>query len=137
MAEDPQMHGSFLVPIILGIDKTTVSVAMGDNEYWPCICPLAIFKIMFVKLIVMVWFFLDFLQLQKVSFRNLIYEKTWSNTSFLQPKHNLQKMANFRNFGANFIIPLLCRFCHLSVRECTHQSSSNAVMVIFAMPSIF
>ena len=34
IAEDPQTHGSFLVPIILGIDKTTVSVAMGDNEYW-------------------------------------------------------------------------------------------------------
>ena len=29
------MHGSMLVPIILGSDKTTVSVATGDNEYYP------------------------------------------------------------------------------------------------------
>lgn len=30
-----QTHGSLLVPIILGSDKTTVSVATGDNEYYP------------------------------------------------------------------------------------------------------
>jgi len=29
------MHGSTFVPIILGSDKTTVSVATGQNEYYP------------------------------------------------------------------------------------------------------
>jgi hypothetical protein len=29
------MHSSVFCPIILGSDKTTVSVAMGHNEYWP------------------------------------------------------------------------------------------------------
>ena len=29
------MHGAMFVPIILGSDKTTVSVATGNNEYWP------------------------------------------------------------------------------------------------------
>ena len=29
------MHGALFVPIILGSDKTTVSVATGQNEYWP------------------------------------------------------------------------------------------------------
>lgn len=29
------MHGALFVPIILGSDKTTVSVATGHNEYWP------------------------------------------------------------------------------------------------------
>jgi Plavaka transposase len=28
-------RGSFFVPIILGSDKTTVSVATGNNEYYP------------------------------------------------------------------------------------------------------
>ena len=28
-------HGAAFVPIILGSDKTTVSVATGNNEYWP------------------------------------------------------------------------------------------------------
>ncbi|KAF8267188.1 hypothetical protein EI94DRAFT_1841439, partial [Lactarius quietus] len=33
IANDPDTHGSLLVPIILGSDKTTVSVATGQNEY--------------------------------------------------------------------------------------------------------
>ncbi|KAI9463519.1 hypothetical protein BJY52DRAFT_1202845 [Lactarius psammicola] len=35
IAEDLKTHGSVFCPIILGSDKTTVSVAMGHNEYWP------------------------------------------------------------------------------------------------------
>jgi len=33
--EDPEKHGSVFCPIILGSDKTTVSVGTGDNAYWP------------------------------------------------------------------------------------------------------
>lgn len=35
IASDPEMHGCMFVPIILGTDKTTVSVATGQNEYYP------------------------------------------------------------------------------------------------------
>ena len=28
-------HGAMSVPVILGSDKTTVSVATGQNDYWP------------------------------------------------------------------------------------------------------
>ncbi|KAI6164204.1 hypothetical protein EDD17DRAFT_1775610 [Pisolithus thermaeus] len=35
LAKDPAMHGAMLVPIILGSDKTTVSVATGQNDYYP------------------------------------------------------------------------------------------------------
>ncbi|KDQ55345.1 hypothetical protein JAAARDRAFT_195744 [Jaapia argillacea MUCL 33604] len=35
IAEDPITHGSMLVPIILGADKTTVSVATGNQEFHP------------------------------------------------------------------------------------------------------
>ncbi|KAI5980898.1 hypothetical protein EDD15DRAFT_2204812 [Pisolithus albus] len=35
IAQDPSTHGSTFVPIILGSDKTTVSVATGQNDYWP------------------------------------------------------------------------------------------------------
>ncbi len=34
IAKDPNTHGSFFIPIILGSDKTTVSVAMGNNKYY-------------------------------------------------------------------------------------------------------
>ncbi|KAF5378675.1 hypothetical protein D9757_009548 [Collybiopsis confluens] len=33
ISEDPQTHGAMLVPIVLGSDKTTVSVATGHQEY--------------------------------------------------------------------------------------------------------
>ena len=29
------MHGAMFCPIIMGLDKTTVSVATGQNEYYP------------------------------------------------------------------------------------------------------
>lgn len=35
IAKDPQTHGAMFVPAILGSDKTTVSVATGQNEYYP------------------------------------------------------------------------------------------------------
>src|ERR1700726_242611 len=35
IAKDPQTHGGMFVPVILGSDKTTVSVATGQNEYYP------------------------------------------------------------------------------------------------------
>ncbi|KIK35056.1 hypothetical protein CY34DRAFT_17283 [Suillus luteus UH-Slu-Lm8-n1] len=35
IATDPETHGSMFVPVILGSDKTMVSVATGNNEYYP------------------------------------------------------------------------------------------------------
>jgi hypothetical protein len=35
IAEDPENHGAMFVPVVLGSDKTTVSVATGSNEYYP------------------------------------------------------------------------------------------------------
>ncbi|KAH9930567.1 hypothetical protein B0H21DRAFT_781092 [Amylocystis lapponica] len=41
IASDPQTHGSMLVPVILGADKTTVSVATGQNDFHPVYMSLA------------------------------------------------------------------------------------------------
>ncbi|KAG2755597.1 hypothetical protein P692DRAFT_201801024 [Suillus brevipes Sb2] len=35
IAQDPETHGAAFVPIIVGSDKTTVSVATGQNDYYP------------------------------------------------------------------------------------------------------
>lgn len=35
IAQDPATHGATFVPAIFGSDKTTVSVATGQNEYYP------------------------------------------------------------------------------------------------------
>ena len=64
MHESPMNRGSMLVPVILGSNKTTVSVATGQNEYWL----VYMFKIMFGVLIAMALFLSHFYQFQKVSF---------------------------------------------------------------------
>ena len=33
--EVPDANGAMFIAIIIGSDKTTVSVATGQNEYWP------------------------------------------------------------------------------------------------------
>ena len=33
--QNPDTAGSMFVPVVMGSDKTTVSVATGHNEYWP------------------------------------------------------------------------------------------------------
>ncbi|KIM62606.1 hypothetical protein SCLCIDRAFT_24900 [Scleroderma citrinum Foug A] len=35
LAGEPNMHGAMLVPIVLGSNKTMVSVATGQNDYYP------------------------------------------------------------------------------------------------------
>jgi hypothetical protein len=35
ISNDPDTHGAVFVPVILGSDKTTVSVATGQHEYHP------------------------------------------------------------------------------------------------------
>lgn len=35
IAADPSTHGAMFVPVIAGSDKTTVSVATGQQEYHP------------------------------------------------------------------------------------------------------
>ena len=35
ISERRDTHGSVFVPLILGSDKTTVSVGTGNNEYYP------------------------------------------------------------------------------------------------------
>jgi len=35
IAQDPMTYGAMFVPVILGSDKTTVSVATGQTDYYP------------------------------------------------------------------------------------------------------
>jgi hypothetical protein len=35
LSKEKENHRAMFVPIILGSDKTTVSVATGNKEYWP------------------------------------------------------------------------------------------------------
>ena len=35
LAANPELHGAMLTPVILGMDKTTVSVMTGHQQYHP------------------------------------------------------------------------------------------------------
>ncbi|KAI5980377.1 hypothetical protein F5J12DRAFT_680817, partial [Pisolithus orientalis] len=35
IVKEPQAYGATFILIILGSDKTTISVATGQNDYWP------------------------------------------------------------------------------------------------------
>ena len=35
LTNTPENHGAMFVPMIVGSDKTTVSAAIGQNEFWP------------------------------------------------------------------------------------------------------
>lgn len=35
IAQDPETHGAMFTPIVLGSDKTTVSVGTGDMVFYP------------------------------------------------------------------------------------------------------
>ena len=35
ISQDAHTHGATFVPIILGSDKTTVTVETGQQDYWP------------------------------------------------------------------------------------------------------
>lgn len=35
LAQDPGCHGAMFVPVILGSDKTTVSIATGQTDFYP------------------------------------------------------------------------------------------------------
>ena len=43
IAEDPETHGSMFVPVILASDKMMVSVATGQNEFYPLYASLGNF----------------------------------------------------------------------------------------------
>jgi hypothetical protein len=64
---DQHTWGSMLVSIILGVDKTTVSVATGNTKYHPYISCLATFIKACVALIAMLWCQSCFLLYRNVS----------------------------------------------------------------------
>ena len=42
ISKDPETHGSMFVPVIIGSDKTTISVTTGHSEYWPLYASIGI-----------------------------------------------------------------------------------------------
>lgn len=89
-----------LVPIILGSDKTTVSVATGNNEYWPVYLSIGNIHNNVRRAHRNGLVLLAFLAIPKSmtpSYSFLII----SNVSDQQPTRSTRMMQNSESFGVN------------------------------------
>ena len=102
--KDPETHGAMLVPIILGSDKTTVSVGTGNNEYYPLYLSIGTVHNIICRAHQGAVSLIAFLAIPKSEYFN-----TWEVSAIdrLQPIKNMQ---DFENFDNNYFIHLFQRF---------------------------
>lgn len=98
ISKDPetQSQGAMFVPIILGSDKTTVSVATGNNEYWPIYLSIGNIHNTTRRAHRNGLVLLGFFAIPKCSFTPHISFLTFS--FHFQPKNNMPIAASFANF---------------------------------------
>jgi hypothetical protein len=75
--EDASTNGAMFVPVVVGSDKTTVSVATGHQEYHPVYMYWATLQILQDMHMEMACFLLLFFQFQKVGFSLLSTALFW------------------------------------------------------------
>lgn len=108
IAEDRETHGSMFVTVILGSNKTMVSVATGHNEFYPLYASLG-------NVHNSVWCahrnavsLVGFLAMPK-SMCLVMFSLSW----IICPIASFLIVLTFRSFVASSSIPLLSTFCHL------------------------
>jgi hypothetical protein len=110
LLKDLNTHGSVFVPIILGSDKTTVSVGMGNNEYYPLYA-------LIINVHNNVWHahhdalgIIGFLSIPKSMCINVqIMFFIWS---IAQLQGNMLTMIHFIYFTASFSLLAICNSFH-------------------------
>jgi len=116
IAEDPETHGAMFVPIILGSDKTTVSVATGNNEYWPVYLSIGNIHNNVRRAHRNGVVLLGFLSIPKsMPFYLFAIILLTGNTPISQLTRSIKMTPNSENFGGN------C-FIHPSLRCWSHSS---------------
>ena len=96
-----------LVPIILGSDKTTVSVGTGNNEYYPLYLSIGTVHNIIHRAHRGAIALIAFLAIPKSEYFN-----TWEVSAIdrLQPIKNMQMTQDFENFNDNYVIHPFQRF---------------------------
>lgn len=113
IAEDPITHGSMFVPIILGSDKTTVSVATGNNEYWPVYLSIGNIHNNVRRAHRDGLVLLGFLAVPK-SKRKVVMRSWFNINNTIKPTKSILMMSIFANSAVSYIIPPLQKFSSLS-----------------------
>lgn len=106
-------HGAFFVPIILGSDKTTVSVATGNNEYWPVYLSIGNLHNSTRRTHRNGLVVIGFLSTPKGKFFLCIHDPVLNFFHLNQPTKNIVTVMNFASSGANsFILHYHACFSH-------------------------
>ena len=121
------------VPIILGSDKTTVSVATGHTEYWPVYLSIGNIHNSARRAHKNGLVLLGFLAIPKSMFSPSIFVILCTNFELYQRKKNIRTMCHIENFVGNFCTPHSRRFWTLSNLVWRHPKLRDALMVTIAM----
>lgn len=110
IAQDPRTHGAVFVPTVWGSDKTTVSVATGQNDYYPLYMSLGNIRNNVRRAhrdsVVLV----GFLAIPKSELAPIIFSFLQSNPQFgYQLKRNTIKTQSIASFADNCFTPHLRR----------------------------
>ena len=116
------------VPIIVGSDKTTVSVATGANEFWPIYGSIGnvhnnIRRAHGAGLVL-----IGFLSIPKGVF---LFPLIVSQLIFCQPTNPMRLVLNSGDFGANSFIYHYRKFLNRFNQEWKLRKSRNVLMDIF------
>jgi hypothetical protein len=108
IGKDPETHGSVFVPIILGSDKTTVSVGTGHIEYWPIYLSIGNIHNNVRRAHGGGVALLGFHCIPKST--NHLYFFSGIFADYSQLRGNIKMMQSSTSFGASFSIPLFPAF---------------------------
>lgn len=129
---EPDAQGSSFVPIILGSDKTTVSVATGQNEYYPVYCSIGNVHNKVRRAHRNAVALIAFLAIPKSKCHSV---RKWfqipSVTNIRQPTSATQTAPPSANFGGSYSTPRSDVFCNLCDLGWRSPTSCVAEMDIF------
>lgn len=104
LSANPEYHGAMFVPVIIGSDKTTVSVGTGDNEFWPIYGSIGNIHNNIRRAHGAGLVLIGFLSIPKGSSFFVSYSLLLDALIFLQLTRPIHQILISGDFGANFFI---------------------------------
>lgn len=101
ISDDPDMHGSIFVSIILGSNKTTISVTTCNNEYYPVYLSIRNVQNSMWHGHYNVVILIGFLAIPKISVGYHAWPELYPLTKY-QPYRNMQQILHFAIFTDSY-----------------------------------
>ena len=137
LVEDPENKGAVFCPIILGSDKTTVSVATGQNEYYPLYISNGLIHNNICQAHQNGVALVTFLAIPKSKFIILCVHHFCCWLAMTSKRTgSIMIVMNFANFNKKFSMTCSSLSSALWTHGCQNQRSSGMQMVTFAEQSM-